>query len=361
MKNTVFGLFLGWLLNASISLASLSEGSEHEDKIWTYAKQDTSWAEYKATCSGKFQSPINLRENETVRPDEGEVDDVRAYSILQHLSTKPLKIRINNPTSAKVRSLRFTLKTPLIYGTVKCHHVHFHIGQSEHAIDSKKFYGEIHIYCYHNRYEQIRNAVIYNKKDGLAAISILLEINNDNKTDNRHIKNMISMINNNPTGTGLTYKSLQFPNFLKNMDDDGVFYRYFGGLTVPGCNEIVKWSVFRMPFKISQNQADLLSALQNGWMKTQESGGWSELNDLNKTNLEPVANARKLQVKGDRLVILCDKDNCTPISSGLGKVELVLIGIGSAMALMIAFSIAVYLHKKSEDADEDGDNEALTF
>ena len=332
---------------------------------------------------------------------------------------------MNNPTSEKVRSLRFTLKTPLIYGTVKCHHVHFHIGQSEHAIESKKFFGEIHIYCYHNRYEQIRNAVIYNKKDGLAAISILVEINNENKTDNRHIENLISLINNNPAGTaqcgkrkkrgknsknffwflrskpskrkmtffsvfdlknpsniffeflpaffcfstlctGLTYKSVQFPNFLKYMNDDGVFYRYFGGLTVPGCNEIVKWSVFRTPFKISKNQGDLLSGLQNNWMKQQDSSGWrvesdEESDEVNKTNLEPVANARKLQVKGDRLVILCDKDNCTPISSGLGTVELVLIGIGSAVALLIAFSIAVYLHKKSEDADEDGDNEALTF
>ena len=79
MKNTVFWL-LGLLLNASISLASLSEGSEHEDKIWTYSQQTNSWAEYKTTCSGKFQSPINLRENETVRPDDEDVDDVKAYS-----------------------------------------------------------------------------------------------------------------------------------------------------------------------------------------------------------------------------------------------------------------------------------------
>ena len=79
MKNKVFGLFIGWLLNAKTSLASLSEGSEHEDKIWTYSRQENSWGEYKPTCSGKFQSPINLRENETVRPDNEDVDDVKAY------------------------------------------------------------------------------------------------------------------------------------------------------------------------------------------------------------------------------------------------------------------------------------------
>jgi len=36
------------------------------------------------------------------------------------------------------------------------------------------------------------------------------------------------------------------------------YYRYFGGLTTPGCQEIVLWTVFTEPIGISARQVELL-------------------------------------------------------------------------------------------------------
>jgi len=34
------------------------------------------------------------------------------------------------------------------------------------------------------------------------------------------------------------------------------YYRYFGGLTTPGCQEIVVWTVFTKPIGISADQVN---------------------------------------------------------------------------------------------------------
>lgn len=50
--------------------------------------------------------------------------------------------------------------------------------------------------------------------------------------------------------------------FIENLSDSvyqsmtGNFYRYFGGLTTPGCNEIVRWTVFETPIGISAAQVN---------------------------------------------------------------------------------------------------------
>ena len=36
--------------------------------------------------------------------------------------------------------------------------------------------------------------------------------------------------------------------------DKSDYYRYFGSLTTPGCNEVVQWTVFKQPIQISANQ-----------------------------------------------------------------------------------------------------------
>ena len=36
--------------------------------------------------------------------------------------------------------------------------------------------------------------------------------------------------------------------------DKSDYYRYFGSLTTPGCNEVVQWTVFKQPIPISANQ-----------------------------------------------------------------------------------------------------------
>lgn len=37
---------------------------------------------------------------------------------------------------------------------------------------------------------------------------------------------------------------------------EGSYYRYFGGLTTPGCEQVVEWTVFDTPIGISATQVD---------------------------------------------------------------------------------------------------------
>ena len=35
---------------------------------------------------------------------------------------------------------------------------------------------------------------------------------------------------------------------------NGDYYRYYGSLTTPGCNEVVQWTIFTTPIPISAKQ-----------------------------------------------------------------------------------------------------------
>lgn len=46
--------------------------------------------------------------------------------------------------------------------------------------------------------------------------------------------------------------SISFRDLLPTRNDS--FYRYFGSLTTPGCDEIVTWTVFDTPIYASEHQ-----------------------------------------------------------------------------------------------------------
>ncbi len=45
--------------------------------------------------------------------------------------------------------------------------------------------------------------------------------------------------------------SISFKDLLPTRND--TFYRYFGSLTTPGCEEIVTWTVFDTPILLHRN------------------------------------------------------------------------------------------------------------
>merc|ERR550517_664677 len=58
--------------------------------------------------------------------------------------------------------------------------------------------------------------------------------------------------------TGLT-RGITMKGLLPSVP--GVFYRYCGSLTTPGCNEIVTWSVLHRTAPVSESQLNILRAL----------------------------------------------------------------------------------------------------
>ena len=49
----------------------------------------------------------------------------------------------------------------------------------------------------------------------------------------------------------------------------GSFYRYKGGLTTPGCDQVVQWTVFQNPLYISRAQVSMLDYQKTQHKKTQ--------------------------------------------------------------------------------------------
>ena len=75
-------------------------------------------------------------------------------------------------------------------------------------------------------------------------------------------------------------------DFLPTASRLNRFYRYFGSLTSPNCDEVVVWTVFADPIEVSNEQ---LASLRNAKYYAQGSSGQM---DNNYRPLQPLADRR---------------------------------------------------------------------
>lgn len=90
-----------------------------------------------------------------------------------------------------------------------------------------------------------------NHADGLAVLALMVQLGAE---DNVHWAAILNKLNDiTEEGTEVT---LSTKVSLKELlpDNTSTFYRYFGSLTTPGCQEIVTWTVFDTPIVVSENQ-----------------------------------------------------------------------------------------------------------
>ena len=146
-------------------------------------------------------------------------------------------------------------------------HMHWGVDDSqgsEHTISKTKFPMELHLVHYNAHYgTDLGSAIANGQKKGatdtLAVLGIMFQL------DQKPNKNLDPMLTQD-VKAGLVEERRKTNTKLFELDtllpeDTSRFYRYNGSLTTPGCNEIVVWTVFKDPIKISHAQLEAFRAL----------------------------------------------------------------------------------------------------
>ncbi|XP_068109615.1 carbonic anhydrase 14 isoform X2 [Hyperolius riggenbachi] len=249
---------------------------------WTYTGHhgQEHWSDSFPDCSGKAQSPINIKTSNVsyddslppIQPVGYSMPGSTPFTLLNNGHT----VQLSLPPTMRLRGL------PNNYTAVQLH-LHWgseaHPGGSEHTINKQVYPGELHIVHYNSdRFTDINQAK--DRMNGLAVLGILIAVG---PSENPAYANII----NNLQNISFAEQSVGVPSFsvkelLPNSLDK--YYRYSGSLTTPPCYQSVTWTVFSDPVHISQSQ---MQKLRTALHSTPESTSPALLQD-NVRDVQPV-------------------------------------------------------------------------
>lgn len=233
---------LSWL--TSVSLVTASE--------WGYIDTKT-WAHDNELCSSIIrQSPINIVQQQSKKynfePFEFvDFDTPTSWNIINNGHTLKL-----SPTEKKV-NMKVSGGGLMDTFTVGQMHLHwakndqaFGNGGSEHLLNSMRFWGELHVVCFNDKYTEDH----LSQPDGLAVLGFFV--------DNRGAENEFfeRLISRNEIQAGSVPIVLENFDLKSLMISGSKFHRYEGSLTTPPCSEAVIWTVFERPISISERQSE---------------------------------------------------------------------------------------------------------
>jgi len=225
-------------------------------------------------CLGNKQSPINIDtvwSNNVTDPDSLEV---KAF-LDGFVFGREVVVTLRNPSDG--HSLRYDFDTEPSNGVVSCAQFHFHFNTSEHTINELYQFGEMHIVCYKTKYGDFSTASTSGVEDAVDVFSFLIESRED-APDNSQFQAIQGH-----------YSQCESQNFqapckmntrLPFPEDTSKYFRYYGSLTTPDCNEAVEWSVFQTTIIISQAQA-------NSILSTWADNLINNNRDIQGTNMGP--------------------------------------------------------------------------
>ncbi|XP_065054723.1 uncharacterized protein LOC135683408 [Rhopilema esculentum] len=145
--------------------------------------------------------------------------------------------------------------------TFKPLQVHFHWGSnnrrgSEHTRDRRRYPGEMHFVHMNAKYGTAKEAKKH--RDGLLVLGSFISIDDFENEDLLPIFNSLDQIKKQGQKTEIYKLDL---NCLMPSDTSKFFF-YDGSLTTPGCNQAVKWIVFRNTVPLCQSQINSLRVLK---------------------------------------------------------------------------------------------------
>ena len=117
---------------------------------------------------------------------------------------------------------------------------------------------ELQFFFHNTNYEDFSNSTKY--VDGVAALAVLFDLS---LVDNEDLNPIIHALPAIRTGDWkiTSHGQLKLRNLLPL--DTKSFYRYFGSMTTPPCQEAVTWTVFNEKLTISENQLRVFRSLMN--------------------------------------------------------------------------------------------------
>ncbi|XP_077061917.1 carbonic anhydrase 4-like [Siphateles boraxobius] len=257
------------LVSCLAALLCPSVHSQDSSEKWCYHKPTCNFTTWSQTapqsCSGSGQSPINI-----VTGSVQGNPNLTSFNFTGFDDNSTF-MSINNSGESVVVSLgegKMTVQggdLPGVYNT-KQFHLHWGNGSlspgSEHTVDGKQYPMELHIVNIHSKYNgSLPAALAANDSTALAALSFLIEgTNEQNKTKSWDIlTSFLSRIPYSGNATSDIMNQITMDSLLEGVNRTK-YYRYQGSITTPNCNEVVIWTVFKDPIKVSQ---DLINRFSN--------------------------------------------------------------------------------------------------
>jgi len=238
------------LVACSLTLV-IASGSEYSYDL-TAANGPSRWGTVSATCDAKSQSPIDIKPGDaTVNEDLGKFEK-------SQFASTPTSMKLqNNGHSIKVGlGDGYTLPDRMggLPGIFQAAQFHFHWGQetgSEHTLDGKQYFGEMHIVHINSIFNMTASNAL-GQPSGLAVLGFFVTA--DAAEDNAAFASIVDKLSEVPNKDDATDLA-PFPvgNLMPaNIDN---FFRYNGSLTTPPCSEHVTWTMFDSTIAISPAQA----------------------------------------------------------------------------------------------------------
>jgi len=252
------------LLSSVLLFALYSTDSVSANAKWNYIKGDaagpTKWKDLTGNdaCGLNKQSPIDIIATKTnVDTDLGAFD--------RNLFIAPTKIVLENTGhSLKLKlddGYTLPVNTAGLPGAFKAAQLHFHWGTvtgSEHLLNGEQMFGEMHIVHVNSKYNTSDKYLA--SPDGLAVLGFFIK--NDAEQDNANFAKITDKLTAGALDTSKQTADLTTAFAVKDLmpEDISTFYRYNGSLTTPTCNEVVTWTMFKEPIRISKSQGKLFQS-----------------------------------------------------------------------------------------------------
>ncbi|CAD5121122.1 DgyrCDS9662 [Dimorphilus gyrociliatus] len=229
-------LFIACITFLSPSVNGAAEGN------WKYGEEEN----WPGKCTnGTRQSPIDIITAKAEKSPEWKNFTLTNFD-------KDLKSREFKHTGKTIlldlEGSGLSIENGGLNGTYQALQLHFHWANdsksgAEHTIDGKEFPLELHIVTKNGDQE-------YGQQH--AVLGFVFKVVDKNNTKFDSIAAEVPKIKAEDAKINIDVNIKSFlPSNMK------VFYRYYGSLTTPNCDEDVIWSVFETPIEISQYQLSI--------------------------------------------------------------------------------------------------------
>lgn len=227
--------------------------SQNDD--WNYEDRGPrTWPRLFEQCGGQNQSPIDIHCRNVKYENIECLNFINYDTIIREAEIENLggrTIEIIPP-----RDIAIAISGGNLIGAYKLIQFHFHWGTdnsqgSEHTLGKTQYPLELHFVHINEKYRNIEEAQRY--RDGIVVIAVLFEISN-RASDAMEI---ISRGINSVRYADQT-ESLFFDSTLNELlpREHCLYFRYFGSLTTPTCNEAVTWFVIADTSKVTVQQLE---------------------------------------------------------------------------------------------------------
>jgi len=268
-----------------------------EDYHWCYIDSgcdETTWKDHYPLCGGIRQSPVNIDFAGTTATAQHPSGGALTFSGYDQVRVAVLSNTVEHPNSAEHFNNRTVTDNDLknnghtaqldvnmpgagvgilsggpLSEAYQILQLHFHWGKdntkgSEHTYDGAAFPLEMHVvHVKSSLYSNLASAL--STTDGLAVTGFQFSIGSEN-TALKPLTDALSQITS--SGGMIPFSNTGFQ--LNNLIDPVVtaasvrYSTYDGGLTTPGCFEVVKWINFMTPLEVSSAQLDQFRTLMDG-------------------------------------------------------------------------------------------------